>query len=234
MESGIMEDRDWLAPGQDYLTNFSSHANYTGNMIMMDAGAGVSFPLFSLFLVKPYLGFSYQYFKWTARDGYIQYPKGPDGTYLDNAPWNESLEKDPFYGPVASYAQNWFVFAPGLSLGLSLFRYLFLEFHFSLGPVLSCITMDDHFNARHENQDYLSGGIFMEPGGKIVFSPNKKIEIALFAAYRFVSGSRGSSYTRFTGVEGAYRVSGTFTENGYEGGAGFSFLDGGISLKIRF
>jgi outer membrane protease len=234
--TGVMEDRDWQDtryPGN--LTNFSSHNNYTRDAMVLDLAAGLSVPLFSRILLKFYLGMSYMAFSWDARDGYTQYAKTVGGVYdtITN-PWDESLPKTNYYGPAISYSQNWMIFSPGLSVSTTLFQYFSVELGCGIGTVIYCESLDDHYSRKLQFNDSMSGGLFLEPRLSVSFFsfplfPHSQITLSVYAAYRLMSGSRGTTYHRSTGSG----VNGQLYSAPDSGGAGFSAFDSGLLFSVR-
>ncbi|MDR2483816.1 MAG: omptin family outer membrane protease [Treponema sp.] len=215
-KTGTMEDRDWTA-ADGHLTNFSSHDNYTRGAFILDFSAGLSVPIVSKALINLYLGFSYMNFSWDAHDGYIEYEK-------------DNWEKIPFYGPAISYSQEWRIFLLGIGLNIPFKPFsIELSFQGSAGPFIYCADQDEHFSRNLQFRDYLSGGVLLEPRGGFAFSLHPKAELSLHIGWRYISGARGITKERETGLS----AGGTFVKSG-EAGAGYSMLDTGLSVKVRF
>jgi outer membrane protease len=226
-ETGIMEDRDWNTP-EDALSNYSRSDNYTGRALFVDYLLGLTLPLKSFALFKVYWGFSWMSFQWTGRDGYTQYAPVVNNAYL---PLDDSASKVSLDGPSISYSQDWLLTYPGLAVYVPLPRRFRVEFSFQISPLVFCFAQDDHLLRNLEFRDYVPGGLYLEPRGNIVFSPTGRFELSLYAAYRFIKGGRGDSYSRETGSNKA----GNFSEHTFpNAGAAFYSLDSGLSFKIRF
>jgi outer membrane protease len=216
-ETGVMEDRDWQSADHARLTNFSSHENHTRGAFILDAAAGVTVPFFSRLILGFYLGFSYMYFSWAAENGYYQY---------EDTQWT----KTPLYGPAISYSQEWLVFFPGVSLTVPFLTRFSFSAGFAATSLLFCSAQDDHFQRQLRFQDTLTHrGLFLEPKASFTFSPRPKLDLTLSASYRYIRGLRGNSESLYTGQS----ASGAFEDSG-NAGAGFTALDAGLSVKIRF
>ncbi|MDR3335267.1 MAG: omptin family outer membrane protease [Treponema sp.] len=215
-QTGIMEDRDWQSSSPE-LTDFSSHDNNTHSAVLLDGSLGLSIPLGSKLLLKvAYAGLSYMYFSWTAQDGF--------GRYADSN-WVEK----PYSGPVIDYIQSWLIFSPGISLYAPLVigkKILSLEASFRIGPVVFCNDQDDHLTTKTRYNDYMSGGLFLEPRLEFAFSPCRWLSISLHGAYRSISGVRGATYRTFSGASSKFTTP--------DAGVGYAVWDTGLSLTIRF
>jgi outer membrane protease len=223
-KTGIMEDRDWQAPG-DGLSHFSIHDNYTHWAMLVDLNAGISIPVLSRILFELYAGFNYMYFSWTALDGYSQYgTEISPGVY---SPWNENIPKVYQYGPVITYTQNWFIITPGVSLYIP-YRSFAANINFQISPLIFCLDQDNHPLRKPPLQfnDYMLGGIFLEPRGEFIFFLNEKIDLSLYVSYRFIKGPRG--LTIIKDLTNDITVKDTD-----KAGTAYSALGGGLSLKIR-
>jgi outer membrane protease len=223
--TGNMEDRDWLS-ANNYLTHFSSHTNYTQGSLFLDFTAGLSFPVLKRMLLKVYGTFVYMSLSWSAQDGYFQYTKETENSY---PPWDGSIPKVSMFGSVITYSQKWLITTPGISLYVSLFSFLGAEFSFQISPLIFCFAQDEHVYSKVAYRDNISGGIYYEPRGKLVFFPNKRFELSLEAAYRMTRGSRGATYYRTSEMDGYAKINDL--DNA---GAAYSLFNTGLSFKIRF
>jgi outer membrane protease len=215
--TGVMEDRDWLAANNG-LSHFSSHVNETQDALLVDISTGVSLPSQRGPVIKVFFTGSYMHFKWAARDGYTQY----------GIPWNESLPKTALWGPAIDYSQDWYALSVGASADISLSRFLSLEPSIQVSPLIKANAQDDHLMAKVQYNDYMSGGILIEPRGVFRFLPRERFALSLSVGYRFISGVRGDSQWKYSGSG----VNGTVYKTPMSAGAGYSALDTGLSVKI--
>ncbi|MDR2807579.1 MAG: omptin family outer membrane protease [Spirochaetaceae bacterium] len=232
--TGTMEDRDW----QDYsntnaLTNYSTHDNYTKDAFILDGEAGFLLPLSSRYLFKVSGGFSYMTFSWNARNGYLQYAK-TEGGYYDTSvyPWSDSLPKKYLYGPVISYSQQWLNAFSGFSFSMPVLQLFTVELGLKIGTVLYCVTCDDHYLRQLQFDDFVSGGLLVEP--KLMLSLSKRnIDVVMYVSYRSIKGTQGATYYQQTGYQQSASTQTVFKSSG-GGGTGFSALDTGFTLKLSF
>ena len=89
--TGRIIDWDYLNyDGQ--VTHYSAHDCFTEGALLLDARFGWQFDLGQGFAIEPFAGFSLMRFKWTARDGYLQYPPEAGAPYT---PWDpQTTTKD--------------------------------------------------------------------------------------------------------------------------------------------
>jgi outer membrane protease len=232
--TGNMEDRDWQAANYSDLTNFSTHDNYMKGAFFLDISAGLSFPVKSWFVIKPFTNFSLMYFSWTAKDGYAQYAReiAPFSNIYE--PWTDSLEKRHLNGALINYTQIWLLASPGISCFVPLNRYFSEEFSFLMSPLIFCKDLDEHLLRSFETRDSMLGGLYFEPRFTFTFKPIERLMISLTVSYRDISGTKGNTYYRNTtdGLGSPGDESYTLHKN--KAGAGLSFLEAGLGLKVQF
>jgi outer membrane protease len=222
--TGKMEDRDWQSKENEALTNYSVHDNKTSQFLWIEGGAGVFIPVKKLSRLRLSLNLSYMLMSFSGSGGYYQYAANiAEGKYasLSEAP---QVALPPV--EVIRYTQSWLVAAPAISFDSRFLNYFSGGIFFQISPLIWCSDIDEHVLAEREFREYMYWGLFLEPKGKIAFSPNERFEVSLDLAYRYIFGTRGRTYYRLTGET-------EFTLGG-EGGAGLSLLDAGLLFKIRF
>jgi len=213
--SGDMEDRDWQSTVNADLTNYSISDNITNNLLFLDFSAGFSFPIKRILLMKTYLTVSYMHFSFSAENGYYIYAPsfGGDGT------------KKPLDGKVIDYTQDWLIIAPGVSLGYYFDTRFYAELSFQISPLIICNDIDQHLTRKIQFQDYMRGGLFLEPGFHFSWFAGKRLELSLDFSWRYISGTWGETYV--STIPAQY-----YTELG-TAGAGMSMIDTGLCLKIH-
>jgi len=211
-DSGIMEDRDWMFPANSELTRFSSHTNRTNGFYTLDAAAGISVPVGSIFCIKPFLSGSLMHFSFTGRDGYYEY-----GDY--NPPSKGTLS-----GNVINYQQSWLLVAAGFSVITNVFSPFTIDFSFQISPFTFCDALDEHIMTKTFFSDFSSMGLFLEPKLNLAFNM-KRIDLMLDVAYRHIGKTSGKSYKK----DNKY-----FEAIDNKGGAGVSLLDASFLVKINF
>jgi len=209
-KSGKMEDRDWEPTENDEILCYSSHDNITKELFMGDFSTGISLPLNRFMLLKAGVTLSYMRFAFSGENG--------QGTY----PWGD----ESFSGKVISYEQNWFTVAPGLALGFYFFRF-YAELFCNVSPLVYCIAEDHHLYPPKliQYRDYTWGGLYAEPGFHFSFIANKRIELYMDAAARYMSGTKGKTYQKPIGH-------GSYEQNG-KAGAGLAIINIGLGMKIH-
>jgi len=221
MDSGLMEDRDWMSIENTDLTHFSSHTNKSNEYYSLDAAVGASIPIGPYFYINPFASGLWTRFSFTGRDGYKKYarPKGTDTYYpIDDDPDEEALS-----GDVIRYKQDWFLAAAGFSIGTKFLYPFSFELSFQISPLTYCAALDNHLdkNKTVDYYDFTSWGLFLEPSGRISFNI-EKIEFSFETVFRYIDRTRGESYTGLG--DSIYR-------NG-EAGAALSFTDSRLIVKL--
>jgi outer membrane protease len=218
LKSGSMEDRDWQDPNSGQLTDFSTHDAYLeGGALLLDFSGGIAIPIKSTVAIKALVSLSYMQFSWSAEDGY--------GDYLEfdiiKQKYGDEWERNDFNGTVITYEQAWLIISPGIGLFWPLGRAWSLDFRFFISPWIYAGDEDYHVARRKRFNDYMRGGLYLEPGLDIAFAPNRFFSLVLHGSWRHIAGTRGDT-----------------SENGSpllrkdQAGAGFSAFDIGLSGKF--
>jgi outer membrane protease len=208
LRSGTMEDRDWQAVDPQQLTEFSSHDAYIeGWTLLFDGSGGISIPIKSALALKALLKVSYMQFSWSGRDGYTEY-------------MSDNWQRKDTPGTVITYDQAWLIFSPGIGLFWPLDRALSLDLHLFISPLIYAGAEDHHKLRGLRFNDYMRGGLFLEPALYIAFAPNNFFSIVARCSWRRIFGTRGKTF-----IDGFL-----YSEN--IAGAGFSAFDAGISFKF--
>jgi outer membrane protease len=227
--SGIMEDRDWDM-NDSFLTHYSRHDNYILGAWFIDADIGASFPLrpgmASNSDLSVFIRLSYMKLEWISRDGYTQYGKNNHNGSFPYVPWDDSFPKEASPGPAIQYKQQWLFLSPGIAAAFPVSDFFTLGGSFTITPLIMATAEDLHMLRNLEFQDRPRGGIALEPEFRITFFPNRLCSLSLKASWRYINGSAGRSWKRYTG-------SSEYQDNG-NSGAGFNVLDTGISFKLYF
>jgi outer membrane protease len=223
LQSGSMEDRDWYDSALEWrdpanpqfkiedpdLKCFSTHDAYLeGGSLLLDFVGGVVTPIKQTAAIQALFAVSYMYFSWVAKDGYREYKR-------------EDWERIPFNGTVITYKQSWLIFSPGIGLFLPLHRALTLDFRFFLSPLIYAGDEDNHLTSEVRYNDYMQGGLYLEPSLDIAFSPNRFFSLVAHGSWRHIAGTRGDT-----------SINGSSDLRKNEAGAGFSAFDAGLSFKF--
>jgi outer membrane protease len=215
VNSGRMEDRDWLWPENNNLTRFTRHSNNTNEFFNMSIALGASIPLRYLY-IKPFVNGTWMSFKFSGRNGY--------GYYLDYL--ELSPPKDPQvwfsdYGTVITYKQDWYLLAAGLSLGTKILHPFSFELSFQISPFSYCIAVDNHlYEQDNTYEDFTFGKLYLEPALTLSYRV-EKVDISLACSYRHIARTKGNSYENKVGP----------VEN--KAGAGLTLWDTHLLVKIN-
>jgi outer membrane protease len=189
-KNGVVEDYDYLLASSDAASQYSRHDVYTDKQTALSARLGYRFVI-GAFAIEPLAGFSLYNRKWSAADGYLQYPDG------DDEAWNEGLPKKNVQGTVISYEQLlWFPcagFRAGwtrgrFGIGLSVLVY----------PYIGAQALDSHFVRARQFYDEMEGGI----GGS-----------AALSGVWYFNGSRNMGLKASVGFEWFNTVKGETSSN---------------------
>jgi outer membrane protease len=221
-ETGVMEDRDWIAlyyPG--FLTHYSVHDNKTESAVLIDANMGVSFRIFNKFLLKTYVAYNFMHFSWTANGGSVLHPYWDidgDGQVDGDHGYLNSID-------VVTYEQFWHVMSPGIAFYGEFNRYFDIEISIKLSPRIWFSAQDYHILRNLIITENADGGFFIEPGLLFSFKPNKFLTLTAVVAYRNISGTRGDGEYKYKGQPAMAANDMT--------GAGYSGFDVGITAKFN-
>jgi len=221
-DSGVMEDRDWASILNKNLTNFSSHTNRTNGFYWADILVGMSIPLKYLY-ITPFLSGSWMHFSFSGRNGYKKYAR----KYGENAyyPINDNPETDSFSGEVIEYEQNWFLLAPGVTIGTNILSSFSFKLSFLISPLIYCEAIDKHLITGKTYYDFTSFGLYLEPKINVSYRI-KMFDFSLEFAYRYIN-SRGESYEKPKNSEYVYLSSN-------DSGTGISIFDIRFLMGISF
>jgi outer membrane protease len=216
LKSGAMEDQDWQLPDSGQLTDYSTHDAYLeGGTLLLDVSGGITIPVKSAVAIKALAAVSYMQVSWDARDGHGEY------WLLDRETQERVWKGHDFDGSVITYDQAWLILSPGIGLFWPLGRALTLEFSFFISPLIYAADEDHHLTTGARYNDYMRGGLFLEPGLALAFAPSRFFSLVLRGSWRHIAGTRGDT---------SINESSALRED--EAGAGFSAFDAGLSLRF--
>jgi hypothetical protein len=172
-------------------------------------------------------------FSWMSFDGYLQYAPYQGGDYLE---WNDSLPKVYQDGNVINYGQCWVAAGFGFAVEIPIGRFFQVNLALNISPLVICAAKDTHLyenvlpknpNVRNTQfNDYVSGGISLEPRAELTFSPIDLISISLYFSYKYLNGAKGESYSKLV-------TSTVFSESSTPAGAGFKAMDAGLAIRVH-
>jgi outer membrane protease len=214
METGNIEDRDWMGSYTDWLTHYSVHDNKTNRAILINTDFGVSFKIADKFLLSPFLAYDFMSFAWTASGGLGSYPDGL--WYLPS-----SID-------VMTYKQTWHIISPGISFSVAFNRYFNAEISLKASPFVWCSAKDNHILRSRVVTEEKRWGFFIEPKFVLAFTPKDFFALSLSTSYRNISHVRRgtSTYDYSNGITGDFTLKNMT-------GAGYNAWDIGLFAKFR-
>ena len=234
--SGTMTDSDFLN-GDGVKTHYSQSNGNVAGAIVLTTQAGWAIPLYTgdaITELVPFIEFEYMQFKWTASDGYLQYPTQTAPPYT---PWSPSTPMTPMYGTGIIYTQTYLIPAFGIKGSIHVVRNLTMDVSIALSPYLWCFDTDEHIFRMTKFQDNLHGGIMIEPRLSTTLRVTPSATLALDALYRHIAGLLGDTYAVGMGAPGFPTTSdyppGTQSATSTNG-AGASLDAVSISLNLSF
>jgi len=161
LKAGNMRDYDYMKiltiPISNTLTNFSEHDSMLERHFEVSPSAGWTFQIGSAFLLSPYAGLTYRSRKWTAMNGYYEYPPGSKPiTVSGSIITYEDSTWFPTIGIIARYDLN-----TRFAVGLKGACY----------PYLNVKTTDTHILKKTVYYDKMSGGWGAFGGLELSFKP---------------------------------------------------------------
>jgi len=195
--SGEMENYDYLIADSFSPSHYSWHDVYLDKDFKFSIEGGYEIQLKNWY-ITPSIGMQYLNRKWTATDGYLQYP--------DMGHWTGNEQKVNLNGPVIGYEQAvWYPFA-ALETG---FTHIFpfeckirVSIKCGIYPYIWAETNDNHFLRNTQFYDSLRGGI----GGFIgIFSSffpvrTNGIGFIFYSGSEIIKNVKGSTSSKNTGI----------------------------------
>jgi len=154
VKSGVMEDFDYLVTGSTKPSHYSQHDTFLDKDFRSKVECGYDF-IFEYWHITPSVGFQYFNRKWTASNGFLQYPS----TGL----WTGDEFKTLINGSVISYEQAvWFPFCTievGYDFTFGIKGKIYIGLNGSIYPYIWANTNDTHFLRNVQFYDDLKDGI---------------------------------------------------------------------------
>ena len=189
--AGIMEDYDYLLENSDALSNYSKHDLYTDRHFNIMLKIGYSF-FINNFEIEPVVGFSYYTRKWSAIDGFLQYPED------DNEPWTESVPQFNLSGTGISYEQLLRFPFFGLHCTYNIKDIFKVSLKALYYPYIWVEALDSHFIRLKQYYDTMEGGMGANVEISFIYYFNKLKKIGILASFNY---------------EGLYTIRGTTSSN---------------------
>jgi outer membrane protease len=233
--AGTMTDSDFLN-GDGVRTHFSQSDSYAERANLLDLRAGWDFYRTDSLRVGAFGAFSYMDLKWSARDGYYQYP--PPQSSPPYPPWSSSETKVPLYGTDIIYETAYAGGSIGVRVRWGFADAFALDGSFAFTPILGCSTEDNHLERQLDFYSRLSGGLMIEPRLAVTYTFLSRARLRLEVGYRYAWNLKGDLTSVNTGTSDystsypyAAGPNSSSTETGASG-ADFSALDAGLVLSI--
>jgi len=245
--SGPMTDSDFLN-GDGVKTLFSQSDNYTEQALLTNLAFGAEIPVSAEFVLSFSASLDYSRFKWSARDGYLQYPPSTGHSYYFNSngtlvygtepPWTSNVTKTPLYGTGIVYEQQFLVPMAGASATYSPGTGFSIGASFSFSPFVFAQTTDNHMFRLINIYDSFSNGLLLEPAVDVTWELGRGASLRLSGRYRLISGLVGNSTWQYEGTTStspnsqyiAGPGSNSTVTNG--GGASFEAVDASLSFRL--
>lgn len=220
--SGTMTDSDYLNL-DGVRTHLSAHDCYTEDAFLFDAAVGYENRVSPSFSMGWALIFASMHFKWTARDGYLQYPSETSSPYT---PWDASMAKTYVYGTGMAYEQNFLIPGVGFSVKYMPTPPLSIRLALDYSPLAACNDLDNHFLRALDFIEIMRNGSYFKPSLRAEYSKNGATSFWLEGSFTLVGNLLGNTkmIDTATGDTTTYKDS---------GGASLSILDIGIGFSAR-
>jgi outer membrane protease len=191
-QNGTMEDYDFLVAGSDEPSLYSQHDAYLDKYFDGSVMLGYDLRL-SNWRIMPSAGFAYRNRKWTAADGFLQYPV--------SGLWTGDEPKQDLYGPVISYEQALWFPVITLKAGYTLGKRFLFSASGSLYPVMWGDTIDNHLLRSEQFYDTMREGFGgnINAGFQYNFGGKERIVLEVSAGYEKVA-LKGNTAMKETGV----------------------------------
>lgn len=245
--SGVIQDSDFLN-GNGVKTLYSRSDTYTEQALLARAQLGYEVGLGSGFSLTPFVLLDYMRMKWSARDGYLQYPPATGQSYSVDAngsvqygtmpPWTSTLPKTPIYGVSVIYGQQYAIPAIGAETAYRASSRLDVTLSCAYSPIIIARATDDHVLRSLSTVDTFNSGTYVEPRLAVDYAVSEKLHVRLGASYKLITGLVGSTTWQNDGTTStspysqyfAGPSSGSTVTKG--AGASFEALDVNLSFRV--
>ncbi len=191
---GKITDSDYLNfDGQK--THFSEHTATLEHSMSARLDVGWRTDFTSAFSVAAFGRYLYRTVKWSAHDGYLQYP--PSGQSIGSyTPWSPSTSKVYLYGLVALYEQIYSIPAVGIRGEYRINDRLSISGSVAFSPLASVNDIDNHVLRSLIFYDSTSGATYLEPNLSLAFRPSSSLAIRFDLSYLSVVSPKNGTVTK--------------------------------------
>lgn len=157
LKTGKLKDYDYLTGNIGSISHFSEHNLYVDKNYSINTDLGFKIECKEIINIVPFIGVSYLNCKFSAQDGYLQYP------LVSGSSWTGEEEKEKLTGTVISYEQSIFLPLFGVKFCLKPNKKIQIGIEGSYYPFIRANTLDSHFLRQVQFYDIMKDG----KGGKI-------------------------------------------------------------------
>lgn len=224
-----MTDSDFSNRGSSVKTHFSRHTNTVNFGVQGQCAVGFMLPVQTeaakrrgiVLQVEPRIGLVYMGFRWTASDGYTQYPFGSS----PYPPWTEDMPKEAIRGDGIRYTVHAVVPVFGVDFSLE-YKMLIFSFGADASPFLGAFAQDLHYKKDRRYEGLYQWGWGVGGHLSLMFVVAKSLAFELKGSYRTAAS--------FTGETAIYQPITAEVNAGYggKGAEGFALNIGQVSIGL--
>lgn len=245
--SGRMQDSDFLN-GDGARTLYSQSDTYTEQALIARLQVGYDLPLPPDLTITPLLSIDYLKMRWSARDGYLQYPPATGQTYSVNANgtvnlgtmpvWSSNLPETPIYGVSVIYGQRYIIPAAGFQMTYMASRRLDLQLSVLFSPIIIARATDDHVLRSLSTVDTFTQGTYIEPALLVEYALSDRTSLRFGASYKLITNLVGNTTWQNDGTTSTSPTNQYYTGPGSGStvtkgaGAAFQALDLNLSFRM--
>ena len=226
---GETSDSDWLSDSdKDMKTNYSISNNSLKRGGFCGTSFSASFPVLSWLEVSPSVSVDYEYYYFSARDGYGYYGDSQHSKSNTDVSWTDQNAK--FYptGTLAGidYKRNQFFIWTGILSRFKPFNFLELSAGIYTSPFSIVDSVDHHFNLTNgklTNGTFYYDSMYGFFGGwkidsSVSYLINRHLSVKAAASWTLLNCIKGCTYKNTSSESGPYaKVSKSYSESGAGG-----------------
>ena len=188
VRSGVMRDYDFMLANSNDASHYSEHDSMFDKHLEIYPEIGWGADIGRWYLGAA-AGFIYRNRKWSAVDGYTQYPA------KIGEPWSSDMPKEQQSGTIITYEEA--LWAPSVSLyvDFSITKNTTIGFLGTFYPYLNVTTIDTHLLRQTQFRDKMQGGWGILAGLDLHYSPKTSdiVDFRFGFGYEGMFPARGSS-----------------------------------------
>lgn len=232
-KSGKMYDSDWLsASDKNIKTNYSISKNSLNKGGFCGTSFSASFPLLSWLEVSPSISVDYEYYYFSARDGYGYYGDSQHSKSNTDVSWTDQNAK--FYptGTLAGidYKRNQFFIWTGILSKFKPFNFLELSAGIYTSPFSIVDSVDHHFKKAFYYDSMYGFFSGWKINSSVSFYINSHFSVKAAASWTLLNCIKGCTYENTSSESGPYAK---VSKSNSESGAGGEWWNWTISVIYR-